>query len=442
MKKLYNVLFFLSVLTFSCSKDSLLNSDQGTDQLLNNSALKTSGLVITVKPNGTDDTPALIDAFEQAKASGQKAVVKLMPGTFKIGSIEVTEFNGKLTGSGQGTTIITNIWDFPTRDDVFQLGRMPALITFIGGNVEVSNLTVKISELNWVVDPQKPQGMPILLFSDYSNTYFPSDHHIQVKVNNIEIINSDQPGVYFGGITFEPAKFPGSETRIPRSNIDATVTNSRFSNLGVDVWGCKSGNFMIGSNIFELGGLTAHQNMGVTVKITKNNIISQYGHPIDINAWDFELGVLEYVSCKVGTYEIRDNIFNYEEMVFGIWDDWRYNYPENPDWMRIIWDNNIFFANKDGLTLGNTFGLKDAVFSNNKIVGNFQGGNLHILGSWCPNDCPGWSIGFQLLDNYFLQKNFVIELGPTTSDCLIKGNLKNVTVIDKGLNNTIIGTKN
>lgn len=439
MKKLFCVLSFLSVLVLSCSKDSLLNSDQGTDQLLNNPALKTSGLVITVKPNNTDDTQALIDAFDQAKASGQNAVVKLMPGTFKIGTIEVTEFIGKFAGSGQGKTIITNIWDFPTRDDVFQLGRMPALITFIGGNVEVSDLTVKISELNWTVDPQKPVGMPMLLFSDCSNTYFPSGHHIQVKVNNIELINSDQPGVSFDGILFEPAMF--YQTFSPRSNIDASVTNSKFSKTNFYVWGCKSGSFVFSGNIISGTGPGVHENMGVNVKIIKNEF---YQSILDINAW--ERGILEYVSSNVGTYEIRDNIFN--ESAFGLWDNWRFDHPENPDWMRMIWDHNTFNIPVEWNLSLHMFGFKDLIFSNNIFAGDGQSGKIKIYGSWLSPEYEYdkywgmWTEGVQFLNNVFQLKNFVIELNPTSINCLIKGNFKNLTILDNGVNNKVVGKTN
>jgi hypothetical protein len=443
MKKLYYVLFFLSVLAFSCSKDSLLNSDQGTDQLLNNTALKTSGLVITIKPNNTDDTQALIDAFDQAKASGQKAVVKLMPGTFKIGTIDVTEFNGKLAGSGQGKTIITNIWDFPTREDVFQQGKVPALIAFIGGNVEVSDLTVKISELNWVVDPQNPVGMPMLLFSDCSNTYFPSGHHIQVKVNNIELINSDQPGVNFnsnhGSMLFEPAMF--YQTFLPRSNIDASVTNSKFSKTNFYVWGCKSGNFVFSGNIISESGPGVHANMGVTVKIIKNIF---YKSILDLNT--SENSFLEYVSSNVGTYEIRDNIFN--ESGFGLWNNWRFDHPENPDWMRVLWDHNTINIPVGSVWSAHMFGFKDLIFSNNVFAGDGQSGKLEVYGSWLSPEYQydkywsQWTEGVQFLNNVFQQKNFVIELNPTSINCLIKGNLKNVTIIDNGVNNKVVAKTN
>jgi hypothetical protein len=180
-----------------------------------------------------------------------------------------------------------------------------------------------------------------------------------------------------------------------------------------------------------------HENVGVAVKIMRNEF-SNAG--MDLNAW--ESGIYEYVPSIVGTYEIRDNIFN--PGGFGLWDNWRYDHPENPDWMRMIWDHNTFNIVEDMANVGNMFGLKNAIFSNNK----FQSGHLRVYGSWLSpewdyyNYWRMWSEGCQFLNNVFQQKNFVIELHQTTMNCLIKGNLKNVTITNDGLNNKIIAKTN
>jgi hypothetical protein len=409
-----------------------MNSDQGTDQMFNNTALNASGHVIKVYPNNIDDTQNLIDAFNQATAN--RTVVKLMPGTFKIDMIEVKEFNGTLTGSGKEKTFITNLPEL-SLDAVIALNKVPALITFIGGDVAVSDLSIKVSKLNWTSDLPYRREIIMLLFSDYSPDHMPSIPHIKVNVNNIEIIGLDIPDpVEYRAVIFRPDRNRQSGTRIPRSNIDATVTNSKFLKSQVFVWGCKSGNFMFSNNIFSQ--FEIQENMGVTVKIMENKFSG--AHHLDLNAW--ESGIFEYITSNVGTYEIRDNIFI--GMGFGLWDNWRYDHPENLDWMRMIWDHNTFKILENYETVRNMFGLKDAVFSNNIFVGDAQSGYIGVHGSWCPNVCPMWSEGCQFLNNVFIQKNFVIELDQKTKDFLIKGNLKNVTVIDNGFNNKVIEKTN
>jgi hypothetical protein len=470
MKKLYFVLAFLVVLAVSCSKDSPWNAGHDIDQFSGNTALKACGAVIKVYP-GPNDTQALIDAFAQSKTFGKNTAVKLMPGTFKIGRIEVKEFNGTFSGSGKGKTIITNLPDLSTPDEVMLQNKVPALITFIGGDVVVSDLSVKLSEkLIWLGNLPNNQEMNMLLFSDYSADFIPSIKHINVNLNNIEIIGLiqkdyhvydwdgttllrviDCPYVGFRGVKFSPDMIQQSGTLIPRSNIDATVTNSKFSKLapGMQVWGCKKGNFKFGEeggNIFtdNSGGLFVQENMGITVKIMKNVFnIPYYSGGIDLNA--YERSIFEYAPSKVGSYEIRNNIFNnhLSSVGFGLYDNWRYDHPENPDCMKMIWDNNTFNDLADGAGMGNMFGIKDGIFSNNKIVGNAQGGYLSVWGSWLgdgdPNYLSFWTENCKFLNNLFLQKNFVIELKPTTKNCLIMGDLRNVIVNDNGVNNKVIG---
>ncbi len=469
MKKLYLVLAFLAFIVVSCSKDSPWSPGQDIDQFSGNTAIKTCGAVIKVYP-GPNDTQSLIDAFAKSKTLGKNTTIKLMPGTFKIGMIEVKEFNGTLSGSGKGKTIITNLPDLYTPDEVMQQNKVPALITFIGGDVVVSDLSVKLSEkLIWLGNLPNNQEMNMLLFSDYSADFMPSNKHINVNLNNIEIIGLiqkdyhvydyngnllrviDCPYVGFRGLKFSPDMIPQSGTSIPRSNIDASVTNSKFSKLspGLLVWGCKKGNFKFGEeggNTFteNIGGLFVQGNIGINVKIMRNVFnIPDYSGAIDLNA--FEQGTFEYAPSKVGSYEIRENIFNIHlsSVGFGLWDNWRYDHPENPDCMKMIWDHNTFNALADGAGMGNMFGIKDAIFSNNKIVGNAQGGYLGVWGSWLgegdPNYFSFWTENCKFLNNLFLQKNFVIELKPTTKNCLIMGDLRNVTVNDNGVNNKVIG---
>lgn len=455
MKKLSCILSFLVIIAFSCSKDGMLNNDQGIDKLSTNAYVKSSGSVIKVYP-GPTDTQALIDAFALAKTYGKNAIVKLMPGTFIIGMIEVREFYGTLTGSGKGNTIITNIPDL-TPDANIALNKLSALITFIGGDVKVSNLSVRLSEgLPWIGQIYE---MDMLLFSDYSADFMPAKKHISVNLDNIEVTGiplSNYLYDSFSGVKFSPDMLnPVGNILITRSNIDVTVTNSKFSKLcpGVLVRGCKSGNFNFGEggpNIFteNIGGLFVQANVGITVKIMNNEFTTlDYSLPgIDLNA--AEDGTFEYSPTMVGTYEIRNNIFNIHTYSngFGLWDNWRYDHPENPDWMKMIWDHNTFNALADNAAMAYVFGLKDVIFSNNKIVGNSQGGYLGIFGSWYGVDDPNywimWTENCKFLNNLFLQKGFVIDLKPTTKNCLIIGDLRNVTVNDAGVNNKVIRIKN
>jgi hypothetical protein len=91
--------------------------------------------------------------------------------------------------------------------------------------------------------------------------------------------------------------------------------------------------------------------------------------------------------------------------------------------------------------------MKDVVISNNKIAGNAPDGGMYIAGLWLsdtsdPNYWLGWSDNCKILNNIFLQKNFIIGLNNDTHNFLIQGDLTNVTVNDNGVNNKVIGLKN
>ena len=457
MKKLNFVFFLLSLFILSCSKESLMNPDLSPDHLFYSTKISSSELMITVFPNETDDTQTLTDAFAQASNNKLKAVVKLMPGIFKIGMIEIKEFNGKLIGSGKGETFITNLPGL-TPDDVVNDNKLPALITFIGGNVTVSDLSVQLSEeLPWIGQYE----MNMLLFSDYSADFIPKNRHIQINLDNIEItgILHNYPwGNWLYGVRFTPDIKSVDNSPVSRSNIDATVTNCKFSKLneGVSVWGCKNGNLNFGTsggNIFSENyrGLSLAGNIGVSVKIINNEFNSPFYsyNGLDINTDDMEgPQPLETVRVGVvGNYEIRNNIFNVlSGGGVGLWDNWRYVHPENPDYMKMIWENNTFNDLRGGADLISMFALKNTVFSNNIFDGNAPGSHIRILGSWLTPDDPAYLLkvleGCKLLNNKFMQKDFGIELGQTTKDCLIMGDLSNVIITDNGFNNMIIRKKN
>jgi hypothetical protein len=416
--------------------------------------------VIKVYP-GPNDTQSLIDAFATATAIGKNAVVKLMPGTFKIGWIEVKEFNGTFSGSGKGKTIITNLPDL-TPDVVIAQNKVPALITFIGGDISVSDLSVKMPEaLPWL----GTQEMNMLLFSDYSADFMPAKKHIGVDLNNIEVTGvlqkdvvlwdggpvADFPYNAFNGVKFAP-DILDQYTSPFRCNIDININKSKFSKFlrGVYVWGCKKGNFRVGTeggNIFTGNnqGLCVNENIGVNVKIWNNEftVPTYYWNGIDLNTGEgaFADFPLENVTGVLGNYEIRNNIFNinYCEGV-GIMDAWRYTHPEDLKWMNIIWCKNTFNSTGELAEPWITFNVKNALFSDNIIKGDALITYLYMTGFyWLTPDDPNymlsWTEGCKFLNNKIMSENTHIVFDPDTKDNLVVGDLSNVTVEDYGVNN-------
>jgi hypothetical protein len=462
MKNLYGVLALLVVLAVSCSKDSELNNYQGLDQFSGNASYKMGGNIIEVT-SGSDNTRALIDAFALAKTIGKNAVVKLLPGTFEIGWMEVREFNGTLAGSGKGQTIITNLPDL-SPDALIAQNKVPALITFIGGDVTVSNLSVKLSEgLSWLGSNE----MNMLLFSDYAADFAPAKKNIRVNLNNIEVTGilipdvllweggpvADIPYYNFNGIKFAPDMLEINAI-VLRSNIDINVINSNISKFmrGVYVWGLKSGilDFGIkGGNIFSDNnqGLVVNENIGVNVKIWNNEftVPPYYWDGIDLNTNESPGSYqLENVMGVLGNYNIQNNIFNINNSEgTGIMDAYRYTHPEDPRWMNIIWNKNIFNTSGDYATPWGAFAIKNAHFSDNIVRGNSLDIWLYLLGiNWIADIDFSLTEACKFVNNQIISKDVHLYFDNLTKDNMVMGDLTNIIVEDNGVNNTFIGKTN
>jgi len=196
MKTLVKSLLIIACLTFAaaCNKSDQLNEELA-------GGLKSSGhggKVFTVAPNGTDDTQNIIAAFENAKASSPGATVQLAPGTFTIGMIEIHEFNGFLKGSGKGKTIITNRSGLPC-DASFEQNLQPALVTFVGGKIKISDMTFHIAD----GDPCAPGPLndsfygdlcAVIILADFSATFMPAHRYINGTIDNVEFIAGNDGG--------------------------------------------------------------------------------------------------------------------------------------------------------------------------------------------------------------------------------------------------------
>lgn len=109
---------------------------------------------VTVEPTGGDDTQALQAALEQCSGAAAGCVVELAPGTFRTRPLLVHDFHGSPRGAGREATTIEAKPDIdvvdaepaviavaPTVEDPW-----PFLVSFIDGDIHVSDLTLSITE--------------------------------------------------------------------------------------------------------------------------------------------------------------------------------------------------------------------------------------------------------------------------------------------------------
>jgi hypothetical protein len=459
MKHLSYLLFLMAFLVSSCSKEDLVNSDQNDPFMA--TTLKSAGPVFQVDDLSNDDTEALLEAFALAQASGKGAVVELQEGVFQIGMIEVKEFFGTLRGLGKGTTTITNLPDL-SPNDIIAANKLPALITFIGGDVTVSDLSVQLTDgLDWL----GTSVMSMLMFSDYAADFVPAKKHIGVILDNIEVTGILNPDVelwpggpvvdfpydLFNGIMLAPDKVDNSNP-VSRSSIDVSVSGSAFSNFsrGLYIHGCLAGNFDLGSkggNTFTSNnqGLVVNENTGVNVKIENNtfNTPPYFWNCIDLNTGETVFGFLQFTDegMNPGTYDISNNVLNTNALGIGYMDTWRWVHPENPTWMKVIVQQNTFNLT-GGAAIMDIFCAKNVQFKHNTINGDGNWAGFWIENFWWePTTEYNISDGVKVLDNHCINLNVDFWFW-CANNCLLMGDLSNFVIYDFGENNKILGKTN
>jgi hypothetical protein len=453
MKKLYYSLFLLTILAFSCSKDGMFNNDQGVDQQLNNTFVISSGSVIKVFPNGTDDTKAILDAFDRAKAAGPGSVVQLAAGTFKIGFIEVWDFKGFFCGAGKGRTIITNLPDLP-QGEVSSNFKYPALIKFVGGNLSMTNMTIHLNDGPVAPPDLDPLGGDlycILFLTDRTYGHTSTNQYIKAVVDNVDFIAG-----YDGGTGYSPfgstmfnvwsGIMIGIDNQVegfgPKG--DFSVTGCKFENevFGNWIWGSDKVTVAnIEKNLFTGGAMQILLASCLGSEITVKNNQFQNGIISDlyIDNWNW-LYAPDQVLNKRSHYTITGNNFRSPKGVISLYMN---------DARRPIFQNEGFPQLFD--VMGNNFNTRDggmAIQSLNnvgaKIWNNIFSGT-GAMGVSIDGDAATstYAENINLIGNSFIAATYAdasVYLGPYSRNCQVVG-VNADRVVDNGINNSIIGVR-
>jgi hypothetical protein len=474
MKTLFlSLISLMMLLFFSCAKEDGLLSDSSSQADL----LKSShhdGKVFKVTPSGVDDTQALLDAFEDAKASGPGSVVQLVKGTYTIGMIEVRDFDGFFRGAGKGKTILSNLCCLPC-EAAWEANVMPALLKFVNGNIIMSDMTIHLNDGEPCTRGPLNESMYgdlacILVLADYSATYFPVQRQIKGEVNNVDFIAGDDDGygtyktesnagmaIYCGSdlMWFEPGTMPLSTGEI-------TVRNCYFDNdlCGPDFWAFDENSIIHVENNTMSGGLQQvfmGSLMGSEVTVINNKFLNGMFVDLYIDGSDFGY-YTGRLPARSGHLTIKGNMFHSPQGVVSMYitDKFRINDPASPPQLYNVFDNT--FSTQDGelstyLPWG-TFGvvegvmaiqaldLKNAAIWNNKFLGTGTAG-IYIDG--LEDEFTGnynYAENFSVTGNLFNAKyeTASVYLGPLTKNCNVVV-MKNDEVMDDGTDNSIIGVK-
>jgi hypothetical protein len=442
MKKTIWLLSTLLILFLStCSKDKEITDQTGVPDL---KSAHSSGAVFTVNPNGSDDTQALIDAFEDAKAAGPGSEVKLVQGEYHIGLIEVHDFIGSFTGAGMGKSVIFPLPDLPC-SDVFNQNLSTGLIKFFGGNFKVSQMSFRNPGGNpcHCEDCANPTFANVLWyflgFLDYSIIGpIPPDHYIKAAVDNVEFTGTT--GGPFGYDVFMATMCSGDfgyAPDLPYSNADLSITNCSFNNFYYvfQNLGIGSGSFIFKNNkvLNTLFAIWLQDNIGGNSFISGNKFnVSPGGTGIGINnsAWGFN----EFRLSDGCQYEISDNEFITESAwtAIDVCDGRKLfqGISDNKNSLLLLVKNNLFDLRGTTSTGIWNFYTTDAVIRNNKFTG--QATDVAVS-NWIAENALFLGNNFSNMTNTAYN---ILMLG--NNNTVIGGNNKG-TILNLGENNLITG---
>ncbi len=431
---------------FACSKDEAptISGDNPQNETL------ACGKVFVVEPTKGDNTENLIQAFTKAKDAGPGSVVQLAEGEFELDFIEVRDFYGSIIGAGKGKTVITPKTGLDC--DVMEgNGLWKFLINFVGGNINVSNMTIKATDGTLCSNGTGLDGL--ILFSDYNHNYTSVDNYVKAIVNNVEFI-----GYKFGNWWYNcwDAMGGGCNSKetsgLSRSHVDLKVTNCTFDSFGYGTQfiGIKKGNFILGtknngnilSDCAEAAVFYQTVNTDISVVGNKFNISDNYYWGLDFdNYWDNTSAFVDEPQTKTPLFLIEGNEFNIAgDDSYGMWlhDHRIISHPQEDLPVLIQMKSNKF-----NFSAAMAFGMyimevKGPVFRNNKFTGNgFVGIRVTPSGYM---DVPAEN-GL-ILGNNFANATFgraAIVLSPYTINWTVIGGSMGGSVINLGTNNIITG---
>jgi hypothetical protein len=439
----------LAFLMMACSQFEMTDDDQDNAQLKKKSVVP----VFIVEPGGGDDTPAIMQAFMDAEAAGPGSVVQLVEGEYHLGFIEIRDFYGSFRGAGKDKTIITAM-DNLAALDMIALGQYPQLIKFVGGDVHISDFTLRTPE-GAISDMPYGHIQCLMSFSAYNANY---------ELGNEErSINAVVDNVSFHGQFYEAGMgfyhyayncllavragydFTGYE-ELPREHINFKITNSDFNTFcyGLVLEAMKESELIVGEknngNVFNVceqgGGVWESRRMNILIEGNIFNV-PEACWGFDVNDYPYyeQYGILKYEpETKTTVCNINTNVFNVNHSEYAIWlrNMRHYDFEGEMPTAYQLKNNKFNMADYyDWAFIGR--GIKGTVIRNNQFVG---------LGDLAVYLDMGASEGL-ILGNNFSSVDLLsgsIYLNSTTWNWTIVGGGDNQSmVLNGGTNNIITG---
>lgn len=457
MKTLKILMFLIGLagMMFSCSKSDPAGFYLPDFSGKNAGALSlTDGAVFIVEPDGSDDTPTILQAIMDAKAAGPGSVVQLLEGEYHLGLLEVYDFYGSLRGAGKNKTIITAIGGIDV-DEIWARHLMVDLVKFVGGDVNLSHFTMQTPPGALSIGgPGMGHIYSLLNFSSFNAFYEPGNENrsINVVIDNVSFkgqLLDGGPGYVFGyncmlavrtGMDFyNPYDWQGD--KVPRQKINFKITNCEFETfvygIGLNI---KNGKVIIGEknngNIFrnldQCGGVWEFRDSEINIEgNTFNTIPSGYG--LDLDDWQWYPSLLkDEPPTKATLFNVQNNVFNIDYHNYGLWlrNVRRTKYPGDIPVAFLLRNNQFNMTDASYAII--SLQTQGTVIRNNKFSGN---GNVGIYLSSLNVD--GLALGNNISTAEF--SRCAVYLGKTTKNWTIVGGNTKGNVINEGVDNIITG---
>ena len=439
-------------LTSCNSKDDLLELSSVDAGTLTSESLQ-CGRVFTVSPSGNynDDSYKIQTALDAAVIAGHGSTVQLTKGTFYLKDrIEVEGFDGFLKGAGKDKTVLT------THDAVnFNIpsGDQESLIKFRHGNINMSDMSIKITEPNpctglnsndwW----QNALPAVIMITGNSIENAGPEVQPVSFTFRNLKFVGGTGNFLWNRNLCFfiyicgdgsiEPYKLKG-EFKVTNCEFHSAVTCiASFFTTGPSIIGGSEGSVNIFSDAAYGVGVMDINNS--CCNISFNRFSKIYYTAVEL----WQGGAVDPILVSMGKYSVFNN-----DIEVNSFD------PAAPDFTNAVRIVDVGIYSGAGKKM-------DANVSNNKIYMN-NIGFAGILIECCENariaNNKIWGSGVAGIvggiwdepsDGGYLKGNIVhgvtaevapVWLGPLSSNYIVYADKNDV--LDEGTNNILIGEHN
>ena len=357
-------------------------------------AFASTPIVSVPPPNGAEDTTNLQAALNQCLTLGPGCTVQLSPGTYHTKQLVTYGFDGTFKGAGRAATTIEALPNLPTTGrDLTVQGECrpdpqtcpwPSLIMFVGGRIEVSDLSIRITAApgaateGWFINGQKITTLVDAL-------RFMGMSAVDASVDRVSVsgLPDDSPNSFaaFAGLPFGfnvvngiiyTGEFPRSQTPFDYffTTGSFNVRNSSFSTM---IDGVSQDGFVTSSRVVVGGSestanhfddlftaIDLESSQSSTFDVSHNQVSGRL-----VGMWIIPWLPQFFTPNSLSQYLIHDNSFQATDP--GSIGVFLRNVPT--PWIQAnVWNNTIQVEDPgaEGIRVANTTG---AVIHNNTITG-------------------------------------------------------------------------